>query len=331
MKIAQTMKFGLVVPNATGGVRGNKLPSMKQLKEFAVKAEKMEFDGLWVIDHLLTATPIYSTTWLDPIVTLSYLASVTESIRLGTSVNVLPLRIPAILAKEIASLDVVSNGRVICGVGNGWWVKEFEACNIPIETRGARVEEYVQILKKLWTEEKTSFDGKYYKFEDINVEPKPIQRPHPPIWIAGGSAAGKAKDVYRVKPHRVLKRVAKYADGWIARAYTNIQLVKNDWETIKRYAAEFGRNPSEIVFSQINWMILTDNKTDEEISRHIALSLNIPMDDVKRETIIGTARQIFDKVEELKQIGLQYLIIWPTHIDYGLLQFVSKDLMPSFG
>ncbi|MEM4303210.1 MAG: LLM class flavin-dependent oxidoreductase [Candidatus Caldarchaeum sp.] len=325
------MKFGVVVPNATGGVRGGELPSMNEVKRFAATAESLGFDGLWVIDHVLTAEPIYSTTWLDPLVTLSYLAGQTNTIRLGTSVIVLPIRVPAIFAKEIASLDVVSGGRVVAGVGNGWWDKEFEVCGVPKKTRGDRVEEYLQIIKKLWTENNASFKGKYYSFEKINLEPKPVQKPHPPIWIAGGSAIGKASDVYQVKAERVLRRIAKYADGWIARAYTDLQQIENDWKTIQRLAREFGRNSDDITFAHINWMCLTDGRTEQEIRQLFARSLNIPFEDTKKEALLGSKREIVDKLEDLAGIGLQYLIVWPTHADYGLLEFLAKDVFPSFG
>ncbi|MCS7136962.1 MAG: LLM class flavin-dependent oxidoreductase [Candidatus Caldarchaeum sp.] len=324
------MKFGVVVPNATGGVRGETPPSMTEIKRFAATAESLGFDGLWVIDHVLTAEPIYSTTWLDPLVTLSYLAANTTTIRLGTSVVVLPIRVPAVFAKEVSSLDVVSGGRVVAGVGNGWWDKEFEVCGVPKRQRGDRVEEYIQIIKKLWTERNASFKGRYYSFENINLEPKPIQKPHPPIWIAGGSAIGKASVVYQVNAERVLRRIARYADGWIARAYTDLEQVENDWKTIQRHAASFGRSVSEIVFAHINWMCLSEGRTENELRQLFSQSLNIPFEDTKKEALLGTKRQIVEKLEGLAKIGLQYMIVWPTHADYGLLDFLAKDVFPSF-
>jgi alkanesulfonate monooxygenase len=147
------MNFGLVVPNFCGGVRGREVPSLTRLSKFAQISEELGFEGLWVIDHLLVASPIYSTTWLSPTITLAALASKTSRISLGTSAIVLPIQSPLAVAKEIASLDVLSNGRVKFGVVNGWWDKEFEASNIPKTERGRRMEEYVQIIRRLWTED----------------------------------------------------------------------------------------------------------------------------------------------------------------------------------
>jgi len=320
----------LVVPNSVGGVNNQNPLQLNEIKKFAAEAEKNGFDCLWVIDHLLTAEPIYSTTWLDPIVTLAYLAGQTQSIKLGTAVIVLPVRVPAVIAKEFASLDVLSGGRTVFGVGNGWWDKEFEVCNIPKKTRGSRVEEYIQIIKELWTSSSASFHGKYYSFDNINLEPKPLQKPHPPIWIAGGSAIGKASDVYQVNAEKILRRIARFGDGWIARAYTNTELIKRDWERIQGYAAEFGRSPAEIVFAHINWMCLTEGRTEQEVRRLFSKNLNIPFEDVKKEAILGTRREIISRIEELAEIGLQHLIIWPTHVDYRLIEFLSKEVIPSF-
>lgn len=324
------MKFGVVVPNATGGVRGDVPVSMAEVVRFGRRVEELGFDGLWVIDHVLTAEPIYSTTWLDPLVTLSYLAAQTSRIRLGTSVVVLPLRVPAVFAKEVSSLDVVSGGRVVAGVGNGWWDKEFEVCGVPKKTRGDRVEEYVQIIKKLWTENNATFKGRFYNFENINLEPKPLQKPHPPIWIAGGSAIGKASTVYQVNAERVLKRIARHADGWIARAYTDLEQVENDWKTIQKHASSFGRSSNEIVFAHINWMCLSEGRSEQELRRLFAQSLNIPFEDTKKEALLGTRREIVSKLEGLAGIGLQYLIVWPTHADYALVEFLARDVFPSF-
>jgi probable F420-dependent oxidoreductase len=324
------MKFGLVVPNFCGGVRGTEVPNLGTLVRFAQKSESLEFDCLWVIDHLSVAWPIYSTTWLDPFVTLSALAPVTSRIKLGTSIVVLPLRPPPVVAKEIASVDIISGGRVQFGIGNGWWDKEFEACGIPKSERGVRTSESIDIILKLWSEPSLSYKGRFYSFEDFSIEPRPFQKPHPPIWVAGGSAIGKAQDVYRVRADPVLKRVAKYGDMWLSRAYTNLELLSNDWETVQEYARQFGRDSSSLGFGHITWICLTEGKSEAAVKELFAKCLSIPFSDVKREAIMGTKKEIISQIEALRNIGIKYNVLWPTHEDAELLNFLSKEVLPSF-
>jgi len=327
------MKFGIVLPTFCGGVRGSEVPKMNKLAEFAEKAEESGFDSVWVIEHLLVAEPIYRCTWYDPLITLAAIASRTSRVKLGTSILVLPLRNPAILAKTISTLDVISEGRVILGVGNGWWEKEFEACGVPFNERGARSSEYIDILKKLWTGENVEHEGRFFKFKNITIEPKPIQKPHPPIWIAGGSAAGKAEKVYKVKADKVLKRIATKADGWIARAVTLPELIMSDWERIRKYALEAGRNPDGIVFAHLNFVHLID-ETDtsyEGARRAFSLISNLPFDNILNEYIVGPKRTVFSRLDKLAELKLQYMIVWPTGFDYKLIDFFEKEVMPTYG
>jgi probable F420-dependent oxidoreductase len=324
------LKFGLVVPNFCGGVRGAEIPKLSDLITFSQKAERLGFDCLWVIDHICVGWPIYSTTWLDPIVTLSALAPVTKTIKLGTSVIVLPLRPPPILAKEIASLDILTGGRVQFGVGNGWWDKEFEACGIPKKERGARSSEGIDIILKLWKEDSLTYDGKFYSFKDVSIVPRPVQKPHPPIWIAGGSAIGKAKEVYQIKADSVLKRVAKYGDVWLSRAYTDLERLSGDWKLVQEYLKDFGKNSSKFTFGHITWVFLTEGKSESTAKEMFAKCLSIPFSDVKKEAVMGTKKEIIKQLEDLRKIGIQYNVLWPTHDDDELLNFLSKEVLPSF-
>jgi len=324
------MKFGLVVPNFCGGVRGAEVPELQDIVRFGQKAERLGFDCLWVIDHLCVGWPIYSTTWLDPIVTLAALAPVTQTIGLGTSIIVLPLRPPPIVAKEIASLDILSHGRVRFGVGNGWWEEEFQSCGISIRERGARTEEGLDIIQKLWAEETVSYDGKFYKFKDVAVVPRPLQKPRPPIWMAGGSAIGQAQTVYQVKASPVLKRIAKFADVWLSRAYTDLDRLSNDWKMLQGYLPDFGRSTKDISFGHITWICLTEGKSEETVQKLFANCLSIPFSEVKKEAVMGTRKEIISQLEQLEEIGIVYNVLWPTHDDDELLNFLSKEVIPRF-
>jgi probable F420-dependent oxidoreductase len=183
----------------------------------ARKAEEVGFDSLWMGDHLVfpaTLPPTYpyspdgrgphepSLPWLDPLVTLTYLAAATERLRLATDVYILPLRDPFVTAKAVATLDILSRGRVTLGVGVGWLEPEYVAVGRDFHNRGRRCDELVEALKALWTQETIRFRGRYYDFGPVKFEPKPVQKPHPPIHYGGISPAA-------------LRRAAEECDGWI--------------------------------------------------------------------------------------------------------------------
>src|SRR5258705_1164613 len=139
--------------------------------------------------HVLLRPPAYACTGIEPISLLSALAGVTHTIKLGTMVLVLPLRNPAYFAKEWATLDLLSGGRSILGVGVGWHEEEFGLMGIPHKERGRRMDEMLELVTALWAGDNVTYSGKYYQVKNLTIDPKPTQKPHPPIWIGGGSHA----------------------------------------------------------------------------------------------------------------------------------------------
>jgi probable F420-dependent oxidoreductase len=204
------MKFGCSLI-----VRG-KHATQENLRTMAQQAEAWGFDSLWASDHLIippletsrypgSATGQFPDFWLqryfEPLAILNYLAGCTSRILLGTSVLILPMRNPIEVAKEVAGADVLSQGRILFGVGVGWFREEFEVLRAPFHERGARTDEYVQICQTLWTQDPATFSGRYYQFREARFGPKPFQKPHPPILIAGQSPAA-------------LRRAARFGNGW---------------------------------------------------------------------------------------------------------------------
>ncbi|MGH7987873.1 MAG: LLM class flavin-dependent oxidoreductase, partial [Candidatus Binataceae bacterium] len=177
---------------------GVAIPAAKGIPQFARRAEQLGFDYLCSGEHMMFHGPVTNT-----LIVLSTAAGATEKIKLMSTVVLLPLYRPMVIAKLTSVLDVASNGRYHMGVGiGGEFPKEFEACGVPVKQRGSRTNEALEIIKKLWTEKNVSFDGRYNKFSGVTMEPAPIQKPHPPIWVAG-----------RKEP--AMQRAATYADGWI--------------------------------------------------------------------------------------------------------------------
>src|SRR5260370_28263683 len=167
----------------------------------------------------------------NSLIALAVAAGATTKIKLMSTVVLLPLYTPMVVAKQASVLDVASEGRYHLGIGiGGEFPKEFEACGVPVNQRGSRTNEALEVIKKLWTEDKVTFEGRYSKVSGVTLEPKPAQKPHPPIWVAG-----------RKEP--AMERAATYADGWIPYMYTP-EMLHDSVEKIKQFGAEAGRDMS---------------------------------------------------------------------------------------
>src|SRR5262245_904904 len=179
------MKFGLRIPSFA---LGEQTATLAEMGNYLRRAEDLGFDSATCIDHLLTVPPYTVRSWLEPMVLLGALAGVTRTIKIGPMGITLPLRNPVYYAKEWATLDVISGGRAIFGVGVGWHEKEFATMNVPHTERGRRMNELMEAVLALFAGEHVSYHGQYYRFDDITLEPRPLQLPHPPIWIPGGTS-----------------------------------------------------------------------------------------------------------------------------------------------
>jgi len=210
------MKFAL------HGVGSGSTVKPEPLLQVAQKAEILGYESVWIPEHL--AVPVTMKTPYpysadgrfpggptvalhDPFVALAFLASATKRIKLGTGVFVLPLRNALAVAKAVASLDVLSNGRLLFGIGIGWLEEEFDAVGMSFKDRAARTREAIRMMKLLWTEETPQFEGRFHHFAPLGFSPKPVQKPHPPIVIGGESEPA-------------LKRAAQLGDGWYGAGYS---------------------------------------------------------------------------------------------------------------
>jgi probable F420-dependent oxidoreductase len=202
------MKFGFRMPHTM------ELKALTQPWEFAVtgadqtvmakRAEELGFDMLSIPEHFVvprTHVELSGPHYFHSTVAQAYLAGVTQRIRVNSSVTVLPLQHPVILAKALATADWMSSGRITCTFGLGWVEEEFRILGVPFHERGRMADEYLAAIVELWTSDSPSFDGKYVSFDNVAFAPKPVQKPYPPIWI-GGDAEGQ------------LKRAARFASGW---------------------------------------------------------------------------------------------------------------------
>lgn len=207
------MRYGIALPNYGG------LATPEHLIRVAQHAESAGLDSVWVSDHVIVPSVVESVypydraaapraanltnleRFYDALTTLAFVAGTTSRVRLGVSVYVLPIRNPIVTAKTVATLDALSGGRVIFAVGSGWLAEEFAVLQAPFTDRGARTDEYIRLCKACWTEDEVRFDGRYYRTIPFRCAPKPVQQPHPPIWIGGNG-------------QHALQRAARLGDGW---------------------------------------------------------------------------------------------------------------------
>jgi alkanesulfonate monooxygenase len=323
------MRLGLRLPSFALGPR---TASLQAMGAYLRRAEDLGFECAVTIDHLLLTRPAYACTWLEPLALLSALAGVTRTIRLGTMVLVLPMRNPAYFAKEWATLDVLSGGRTILGVGVGWHEDEFALMGVPYRERGRRMDEMLEAVTALWAGDDVTYQGRYYRFERLSIDPKPVQQPHPPIWIGGGTQPSEkiyAQTVASIDP--VLRRIAKYARTWVPHSSSTAEMVRGDWERIQRFMAEFGRKPGEMsrVYSNFVWVLKPGEKPESAVPRFSVYS-GMDLDYWREFYLLGEAEALADRIRgKLEALGgCEWIVLNP--LDWGTeqLELLAGEVLP---
>ena len=275
------------------------------LLTFAQEAERRNVASLWVSDHVVF--PRHQTgsypggrfphppdkPYLEPVAVLAAAAVCTSRARLGSSVFILGHRHPVVMAKMLTTIDALSGGRLICGVGVGWWKEELDILGVPFHQRGRQADEMLRVFKALWTQDNPSFEGEFFRFKDIGFAPKPVQKPHPPIWVGGDSPGA-------------FRRVVTLGDGWHATSKTPAQLKEALGRL--RAAADAARRPFD----------------------SIALSIRYPLKD---ELLAKGPQAIVDELGEYKRLGLVHMMIDFRRDDLSkmleLLELVTGTIRPA--
>jgi probable F420-dependent oxidoreductase len=259
------------------------------LAELGRQAEERGYDSVWMAEHVVMfddyareypyaedgTFPAPADAGLpEPLTALGFLAGVTERIRLGTGICLLPQRNPVYTAKEVANVDWLSGGRVDFGIGVGWQREEFAAVDVPFEQRGARTDDYLGVLKALWTEEVSAFHGEHYDLPDCRMYPKPVQSPHPPIHVGGESAAA-------------MRRVARHGDGWYTFNRDPDDLTEALTDLDRALAAE-GRDRADVAVSTCPYLKgispeMVSRFADMGVDRVIALFIGGDAGDVEAQ------------------------------------------------
>jgi probable F420-dependent oxidoreductase len=260
--------------------------------ELARAIEDAGYDEIDLFEHVTVGHPIPGRSetreaapeLLEPLVTLGAISAVTQRIRLGTGILVLPQRQPALVAKQVATLDVLSNGRVRFGVGVGWQRSEYESLGVPFEERGRRFDEAITLMRRYWTEPSVTFRGQFYRAEAMGMDPKPVQPGGPPVWIGGDSEAA-------------LRRVGRLGDGWMAMADSDevVPSAPEKRAIIQAAAEAAGRAPASIGLQAR----LSDPLDLESLTRRIAglraagftwTSVSLPA--LEAAGVVGVAAQV---------------------------------------
>ena len=275
------------------------LPSATTIVAVAQKAEEWGLDSFWLSDHLLAPSPE-----LDVIATLALLASHTSRIKLGPSVFLLNLRHPLVAAKSFATLDYLSHGRIVMAVGTGANLADYAACGISTQGRGRRLDEGIVILRKVWTEPRATFHGKFFDFEDVTIEPRPEPRTHNDsgtidIWVGGRSEAA-------------LKRTARFADGYFASFQTPHEF-SSSMATVRAYAEQFGRANARIESGLILFCRLaaTRERAIEDM-RPVVTAMGRGSDMFVQRTLYGSPADIIERLQEYVALGLDKFVLWPV-------------------
>lgn len=327
------MKFGLRLPTY---IFEQGTATLDDLVGYAERAEQLGFDSLWVVDHYLVAAPSYRVAFLDPMIVLSAMAAATDRVRLGTSVLQLPLRQPVMLAKEIATLDWLSNGRFDFGIGAGWQEKEFEGAGVPIRQRGRRLDEYLAAMVELWTHDEASFHGEYVDFDGLTLLPRPVQRPYPALSFGGGSTVPPvyADDPNYTKPKpaldRVYRRIGRWASAWQATSTSEPSLLEQDWEKICGFAREYGRDPSSIERMQTTYLIVTED--EREVREAYGRIVGKDFDGFVKNSsyLYGPKSKLIEALEQREEMGIDRMILTPVRGDVSELDSWVDDVLCRF-
>jgi probable F420-dependent oxidoreductase len=286
------------------------LTKPENVVNFAKKCEAMGLHSIWTIDRIA-----YDN--LEPLILLAAVAGATQKIRIGTSVLLPGLRHPALLAKIVATLDFISNGRLTIGVGFGSRENDFTAVEVPFEGRGSRAVECIQLMKRLWTEEKVTHKGRFFNVQNLTLGPRPIQQPHPPIFT-GGSA------------EIALKRAGTWANGFICGS-SAIPEFSTTWEKIAQYARAAGRNPNEIEKAGLTFMVINENtaKAVETLNSYVMRYYGRLRGDVASTSLVGSATAVADRIEAFLSRGLDTLIIGLADPDPKQLDLFGEKVLPN--
>jgi probable F420-dependent oxidoreductase len=305
--------FGIAMRNFT---KYPEMPSAAELIDYGVRMEALGYESIWAWDHILLGV-VPSFPIHEALTILTAIAARTSKIKVGTGILVMPVRNPVILAKELATIDHISNGRLILGAAVGWYRREFDSLGADFTQRGKMMEQGLEILKRLWTEEIVDGDYPPYKLRGAVLQPKPVQKPHPPILIGGYVDA-------------VLKRVATKGDGWLTYYYT-VDSFKKSWAKIRAFAEGAGRNPDELsATNQLPICVGPRAQVEAPMKEWLQTEWDYASwsESTMDSAIMGTPEECVEQLLPHIEAGLDRIIFVPFKYEAEQVEAIAQQIIP---
>ena len=308
------MDVGLALKNFVGPTE---TPDVDAILAYAERAEALGFESLWAWDHvILGVEPAFPI--LDAIGTLTAIAARTGRIKLGTGILVLPLRNPTVTAKALGTLDVISKGRLILGAAAGWYAREFDAVGVPFKERGRLFERNLEILTRLWTEDRVTLRVDELNLREAVMLPRPVQRPRPPILIGG-------------YVDRVLRRVATMGDGWLTYFYTP-ESYRRSWEKIVGFAREAGRDPATLTGTNQLAILVGRSRaeTEEPMRRWLQTEWDVAAwsESTIEHAIRGSVAECVAQLRAHVASGVHRIILIPYRYEPEQVEIIAREILP---
>jgi len=303
MALASTVRLGMAVPQ----VFLDTPVDMALVRRVAQRSEALGFESLWTNEGILSDAPS-----LDPLVLLSYVAALTSTAWLGVSVLVFPLHSPVHVARRVGSLDQASGGRAIVGLGLGGRSDVYATFGLTTERRVRRFEEGVQVMKALWTQPVTSYHGDFYHLDNAKMEPKPVQQPHPHIWLGGSHP-------------NVLRRSVRMADGWMGGGASSTADFKQHVPELRRRLEEAGRDPGTFTISKRVYIAVEGDEAgaERELRRWFGAVYRNP-DLASRVSVWGSPERCAELLEDIASVGVDHLLLNPVYAPEEQMEAVAE-------
>ena len=335
-------EFGIRVPNS------GPLSSKENIVKAAQNSEELGFDTIWLHDHVVWSSEMHrhhissgateaitdaqEANFFECMTTMSYLAAKTKDIQIGVACLVMPLRNPIYAAKQCATLDHLCDGRLLVGVGLGSKAtresSEFDVFDVPIKGRGNRTDEYIEAMKAIWTQPMASYEGKYLKFENAEIHPKPLQKPHPPVWVGGWM-------------DQAAVRAGRYGEGWIP-GWLSPKEMARGCEILRNTAEDAGRDPAGIKIA-VEKLAAIARTRDEAMTlalptiRESSHTYERDVDNIQfalDRHIIGSVDDVRRRIDEFIEAGVQHFELKLIYPDMDTMQkemlLWSEEIIPHY-
>ena len=304
------MKFAIAIPQIFSGPR----VETSSLRSFLTRAEALDYHSVWVQEQIFGKAGN-----LESVTLLSYAAALTQNVKLGAAVLLTLLRSPVQLAKSLATLDQLSNGRLIAGVGLGGNIRFYPAFDLSAEKRVARFTEGLRLMKRLWTEERVTFDGQFWRLENASLQPKPVQKPHPPIWFGARRPAA-------------LKRAVELGDGFIGAGSSSIAEFREHVGHLRAFLSEARRDPSNFPIAKRVYLHMDPDKTRalERLREWFGWYYgNATLAD--QVALVGDAKEIIAGLQEVRSAGAELILLNPVIEETRQMELYTREIIPALG